>query len=202
MIVFAIDVGLRSLGWASFDSDAGDYTCAEAWQVGIVDVYSLVHKKQQRDYCLLAKRMLETMPQLMKADVVVIERQMQARMKQLATALRAFLWPRAQLVAPLSIKRFFGTSTGQYKLNKAAGVELAREICPAAIRIEMMQMKSKQETDVADALLMCYWYYFAKLKKKIPERIKESMRMRGVKIKHACKSPSRSGHTATHDGSA
>ena len=180
MLIVGIDVGLRSLGWASFDSDLGDCRCAAAWQLGIVDVWSLVKKKQKSDYCLLAKRLLETLPQLRKADVVVIERQMQARMKQLATALRAFLWPRAQLVTPLAVKRFFGTSTGHYKLNKTAGVELAREICPRPIRTAMMEMKAEQETDVADALLMCFWYWFAKLNKKIPKHICQSRLVRGV----------------------
>jgi len=181
MLLIAIDVGLRSLGWASFDSDLGDCSCAAAWALGTIDLWSLVRKKEKSDYCLLAKRMIEKMPQLLKADVVIIERQMQARMKQVATALRAFLWPRAQLVSPLLVKRFFGTSTGHYKLNKKAGVELAREICPRSVRNTMMEMKAKQETDVADALLMCYWYWFAKLKKKIPELVQQSRLVRGVK---------------------
>jgi Holliday junction resolvasome RuvABC endonuclease subunit len=185
MLVVGIDVGLRSLGWASFDSNLGDCTSAAAWQIGIVDLWSMVSKKDKNDYCLLAKRMLEAMPQLRKADVVVIERQMQARMKQVATALRAFLWPRAQLVTPLAVKRFFGTSTGHYKLNKKAGVELSREICPLPIRNAMMEMKAKQETDVADALLMCYWYCFAKLQQKMPKHIVESRRIRGVKVKRS-----------------
>ena len=179
MLIVGIDVGLRSLGWAAFDSKAGELTDSKAWQVGILDVWSLVKKKEKNDYCLLAKRMLESMPLLRKADVIVIERQMQARMKQLATALRAFLWPRAQLCTPLVVKRFFGTSTGHYKLNKKAGVELAREIAPLPIRNTIMEMKAKQETDAADALLMCYWYWFARLKKKVPEHIQESRKKRG-----------------------
>jgi hypothetical protein len=179
MHIVAIDVGLRSLGWAAYDSSLGNVSDAAAWSLGIVDLWKGAKKKEKTDYCLLSKRMLLTMPCFARADVVLIERQMQARMKQVATALRAFLWPRARLVSPIVVKRFFGTSMGQYKLNKSAGVALAREIVPTAIRAQIMEMKAKQETDVADALLMCYWHWFVGVKKEIPVHIRTALRTRG-----------------------
>jgi Holliday junction resolvasome RuvABC endonuclease subunit len=181
MRILAIDVGLRSLGWAHCDTAKG--LCnSSAWTVGIVDLYQVVPKKKRTDYCLMAKRLVEALPEAQRADVVCIERQMQARMKQVATALRAFLWPRAVLVAPIVVKRFFGTSCGAYASNKKAGVQLCREIVCADVRTALLEMKAKQETDAADALLMVYWYWFQKLGKPVPDHVQSSRRKRGIVV--------------------
>lgn len=157
MKVLSIDIGLVSLGWSTWDSLDGKV------RFGICNVRDAVPKKSRKDYCLIAKTFIDKRPDLFQnTQVVLLERQMQAGMKQFATALRAFLWCRSKvyLISPITVKRYFGSSTGNYKANKNASVALFIEIASTTSNLLFAQFKKKQQTDVADAYLQMFWYIY------------------------------------------
>ena len=169
MKVLSIDIGLVSLGWSTWDSLKGNV------RFGICNVRDAVPKKSRKDYCLIAKTFIDERPDLFKdTQVVLLERQMQAGMKQFTTALRAFLWHRTKvyLVSPIVVKRYFGSSPGNYKANKQASVALFVKMASTASNRLFAQLKKKQQTDVADAHLQMFWYlYKNKLDKVAGESI-------------------------------
>ena len=95
---------------------------------------------------------------------MLLERQIKAGMKQLATALRAFLWSTANvyLVAPITVKRFFNISTGSYNTNKNAAIERFEELADRNTMLRFRLLNKKQKTDIADAFLQLHWYLFRK----------------------------------------
>ena len=89
-------------------------------------------------------------------DIVLIERQMQSRMKMIACALRCFFWGKSHMVAPLSVRKHFKISTGVYKNNKKASIALAPTFLTPA-QLEKFN-KHKKKDDCADAILQgLYW---------------------------------------------
>ena len=155
MRIISIDVGTVSLGMCSFDSATGKY------DFGIYNLRELVKlKKHAKDYCMLAHALIEHKKQLFKeADVVLIERQIQAGMKQIASALRAFLWhKKVFLIAPIVVKRHFNTSTSNYAKNKNAACAKFEELASETAKTRFKALKKKQRTDVADAFLQCLYY--------------------------------------------
>jgi hypothetical protein len=155
MKIISIDVGTVSLGLAAFDTSTGLY------DFDICNLRELVKlKKYSKDYCRLAHALIEHKKQLFKdTDVVLIERQIQAGMKQIATALRAFLYhKKVFLVAPVVVKRHFNTSTGNYAKNKNAACAKFEQLASAAAKKRFKKLKKKAQTDVADAFLQLLYY--------------------------------------------
>jgi hypothetical protein len=130
---------------------------------GVCNVRSMVPKKHQKDYCILARTFIDRRRDIFQdVDVVLIERQLRADMKQFATALRAFLWSSAKvlLVSPIVVKRFFNISMGKYYLNKKASVAMFSQTVSAKSLQDFNLFKMKQKTDIADAFLQLRWYLF------------------------------------------
>ena len=155
MRIISIDVGTVSLGLCSYDSSTGNY------DFGIYNLRELVKlKKHAKDYTLMAHALIQHKKELFKnADVVLIERQIQAGMKQVATALRAFLWhKKVFLIAPIVVKRHFKTSKGNYSKNKDAACAKFLELASEAAKTRFKALKKKQRTDVADAFLQLLFY--------------------------------------------
>jgi len=99
-------------------------------------------------------------------DVLLIERQMRARYKCMAAALKALNIEKARMVAPQSVKRYFGTGNkgkGAYSANKKSHVELARNLLNGEERVVFETFKKKD--DIADCVAMTRWYTDKYLKK-------------------------------------
>jgi hypothetical protein len=163
MRIISIDVGTVSLGLCSYDSSTGNY------DFGIYNLRELVKlKKHAKDYTLMAHALIQHKKELFKnADVVLIERQIQAGMKQVATALRAFLWhKKVFLIAPIVVKRHFNTSTSNYAKNKNAACDKFLELASEEAKKRFKPLKKKQKTDVSDAFLQCLYYVQKKSKIK------------------------------------
>ena len=99
-------------------------------------------------------------------DVLLIERQMRARYKCMAAALKALNIDKAKMVAPQSVKRYFGTGNrgkGAYRANKKCHVELARNLLNGEERVVFESFKKKD--DIADCVAMTRWYTDKYLKK-------------------------------------
>jgi Holliday junction resolvasome RuvABC endonuclease subunit len=149
MRVVSIDPGLRNFGYAIVQDDkliAFDSIC----------IWDLVPKKKRTDYPYIARVLVENTDIFKNADVILIERQMQARMKMIACALRCFFWDMSRMVAPLSVRKYFKISTGVYKDNKKASIALV----PKFLDEQQMKrfMTHKKKDDIADAVLMAMYF--------------------------------------------
>ena len=99
-------------------------------------------------------------------DVLLIERQMRARYKCMAAALKALNIDKTRMVAPQSVKRYFGTGNkgkGAYSANKKSHVKLARNLLNGEERVVFETFKKKD--DIADCVAMTRWYTDKYLKK-------------------------------------
>lgn len=155
MKIVSIDIGLVSLGYCTWNSINKKY------KFGICNVREMCPKQSSKDYCLLAKTFLDTRKDIFKgANIILLERQLQAGMKQFTSALRAFLWEtgKVYLISPITVKRYLGTSMGNYKKNKDASIEMFQRIADNESLRKFSVLKKKQKTDVADAYLQMHWY--------------------------------------------
>jgi hypothetical protein len=164
MLLVALDIGTKSLGWATWNK------ASDSMRFGVANLTAGLPKKQHTDYALLAKRFVDTHSFMTKASCVLIERQLSSRMKQVATAFRCFCWTaNAMLISPITVKRYFNTSTGNYAANKNAAVVEVKKHLSVDNRVRMSLLKKKAQTDIADACLMVLYYaYKNKLKKRSP----------------------------------
>jgi|TARA_B110000008_G_scaffold278532_2_gene322622 Holliday junction resolvasome RuvABC endonuclease subunit len=149
MRVVSIDPGLRNFGYAIVQDGnliAFDSIC----------IWDLVPKKKRTDYPYIARVLVENTDIFRGADYVLIERQMQSRMKMIACALRCFFWDKSQMVAPISVRKHFKISTGVYKKNKKASIALV----PKFFDEKQMKrfMAHKKKDDIADAVLMAMYF--------------------------------------------
>ena len=149
MRVVSIDPGLRNFGYAIVQDDkliAFDSIC----------IWDLVPKKKRTDYPYIARVLVEHTDIFQGADIVLIERQMQSRMKMIACALRCFFWDKSRMVAPLSVRKHFNISTGVYKNNKKASIALV----PTFFNEKQLKrfMTHKKKDDIADAVLMAMYF--------------------------------------------
>ena len=149
MRVVSIDVGLRNFGYAILqDHELVDFDSICIWD--------LVPKNKRTDYPYIARVLVENTNIFDKADVVLIERQMQARMKMIACALRCFFWGKSKMIAPLSVRKHFKISTGVYKENKKASKDFVLQFLSESQKKKYMS--SKKKDDMADAIIQGMYY--------------------------------------------
>ncbi len=149
MRVVSIDVGLRNFGYAIINNGTlidFDSIC----------IWDLVPKKKRTDYPYIARVLVDNTDIFKDADVILIERQMQARMKMIACALRCFFWDRSQMIAPLSVRKYFKISTGVYKENKKASKNFVVRFLDHS-QTEKYKSSKKQD-DMADAIIQGMYY--------------------------------------------
>ena len=90
---------------------------------------------------------------LEKSDVVLIEAQMQAKMKMIQTALQCFYWGKSKIIGPLAVRKFFDISMSNYRLNKKTSIELAPLLIRTTKEKTLMSSFDKKD-DVADAIIL------------------------------------------------
>lgn len=106
-------------------------------------------------------------PSMWSETDLVIERQMKSGIMRLFAVSLEVAWyhrsgHRAHVVSPVSVKRHFGTSTGNYKKNKKAAINLMPKICSKYPGIHKTWVKlcstHDKIDDLADALIQgCYF---------------------------------------------
>lgn len=157
MKIVSIDVGLRNFGYAIIEDN-------KLIDFDSICIWDLVPKDKRKDYPYIARVLVDKTNIFDDVDCVLIERQMQSRFKMIACALRCFFWGKSHMVAPLSVRKYFKISTGVYKQNKKASIELAPKFLNED---QLRKFKShKKKDDIADSVLM--GLYWIKIKKYSP----------------------------------
>ena len=163
MIIVAIDPGLKHLGWSMFDSVANSFI-----SFGVYDLVKDVPKKEHTKYAQLIKRFVNNSSEsLDRADVIVIEIQMMARFKVIATALQCFYWEKHIMVAPKAVRYYYNISTGNYNENKKKSIEFAPSLLGLHGKQRLEGLKKKD--DAADAIILAC-YYNDRFNKKCKKR--------------------------------
>lgn len=155
MIIFAVDPGVKNMGYACYDTDRRAFIT-----FGKYDMQTGVKSREKTKYALLTKRFCDEMKDyLKKADVVLIEAQMQAKMKMIQTAMQCFYWEKSHVIGPLAVRKFFGISMSNYAKNKRTSVELSVKLIHTLNEKKLMRSFDKKD-DVADAIILArYWDY-------------------------------------------
>lgn len=160
MIIFAVDPGTRNMGYACYDTDKNAFIT-----FGKFDMQEGVKKKDKTKYALLTKRFCDAMDVYLRmSDAIIIEAQMQAKMKMIQTALQCFYWDKSHVIGPLAVRKFFKISMSDYNKNKKYSEKLAQLMIRTCNEHKLMNSFDKKD-DVADAIILAkYWDYKANKK--------------------------------------
>ena len=153
MIIFAVDPGVKNMGYACYDTERNGFIT-----FGKFDMQTGVKSREKTKYALLTKRFCDAMDDYLKmADVVLIEAQMQAKMKMIQTAMQCFYWEKSHVIGPLAVRKFFGISMSNYAKNKKTSVILSGQLIHSIKEKNLMKTFEKKD-DVADAIILArYW---------------------------------------------
>lgn len=149
MRIVSIDPGTVNCGYAVWEDgkfiDFGSYNLLE-----------MVPKNKKTDYPFVVKTFIEKTQLFKGADKVLIENQMQARMKMIACSLRCFFWGRSVMIAPQSVRRHFKISNGDYRKNKTDSKAFVHTLLTNGQSKKIIQ--SKKQDDIADAVIQLQFY--------------------------------------------
>lgn len=154
MIVCAVDPAEKNFAVSVWSSEKGFVSFK------LIDVCKIKGDMADKAVALQRQGLFDA------CDVLLIERQMRARFKCMAAALKALNIDKAKMVAPQSVKRHFGTGNkgkGAYRANKKSHVELARNLLNGEERVVFESFKKKD--DIADCVVMTRWFADKYLKK-------------------------------------
>jgi RNase H-fold protein (predicted Holliday junction resolvase) len=149
MKVVSIDPGTKNLGFAVWED--GKFT-----EFGSYNILEMVQKKHRTDYSYVVKAFVEKTQLFKNADVVLVEHQMQARMKMIACSIRCFFWEKSKMISPLAVRKHFKISNGVYKKNKSDSKIFVHRLLTKQQSEEIV--KSKKHDDIADALIQLQFY--------------------------------------------
>jgi Holliday junction resolvasome RuvABC endonuclease subunit len=155
MIILGIDPGLRNLGWAKYDTDTNSFV-----KFGKYDLTENVNKQQKTKYTLLVKNFIDKRPDIFEnIDIITIEMQMAAKFKVISTAFQCFFWGKSHLISPRSVRCHFKISTGNYKKNKKASIDIIPKLPINKTNITLFNSyPASKKDDVADAILIALYY--------------------------------------------
>lgn len=149
MKIVSIDPGTRNCGVCVWEDGAITH-------FGSYDLFGYVSGKEKTDYPTMAKNFVDRSGLFTGVDKVLIENQIQARMKMLACAWRCFFWGKSVRVSPLAVRNFFKISTSDYRKNKAASKAFVHNFLSEKQRQQLLT--SKKKDDIADAIIQLFWY--------------------------------------------
>ena len=144
MRVLSVDIGERNFAYCVWSAARGFY------DMQVVDLREIKGDSATK------MRVLQDRGVFDDCDVVLVERQMRSKFKEMATAIRCFNWGKTVLVAPQSVKRAFKTGTGKHSTNKKAHVALARSFLSEQETEKFDAFRKKD--DVADTIMQVMWY--------------------------------------------
>ena len=92
------------------------------------------------------------------ADIILVERQMRAKFKCCATAIRCMgsNFEKCHIIAPQSVKRHFSTMKLNHRENKKAHMELARAFMSEE---ELRRLSTfKKKDDICDTIIQTRYF--------------------------------------------
>jgi len=149
MKIISIDPGTRNCGVCVWEDGAITH-------FGSYDLFDFVSKSKRTDYPLMARNFVDRTDLFDGVDMVLVEDQIQARMKMLACSWRCFFWDKSQRVSPLAVRNYFKIGHGNYKKNKASSKEFVLQFLSKSQCKELD--KHRKKDDIADAVIQLFWY--------------------------------------------
>jgi hypothetical protein len=145
MLVVAIDVDIKNLSYCALRDGA----IVEWANVSLVE-----GTYRPSDSVHYVKRFTEVHAALLDAaDLIVVEKQMRANMRIIASVLHALYYDKYKAVHARSVKARFGLSRPSYRLNKRAAVDWVLDNLQDANWFVRFQESPKKD-DLADSYLM------------------------------------------------
>jgi RNase H-fold protein (predicted Holliday junction resolvase) len=158
MKIVSIDPGTRNCGVCVYEN--GELTHFASY-----DLFEYVSKKQLTDYPTMARNFVDRSGLFENVDVVLIENQMQARMKMLACAWRCFFWGKSVRISPLAVHNHFKSGHGKYSKNKKAAIQLVGRFLNE--KQKKMLFSNKKKDDCADSIIQLHYYLEKNKKNKL-----------------------------------
>lgn len=160
MFVIAIDPGIVNLGVATYNTETSAFVDARCTSI----CSRMKDLKRDQDLIELLSSLFfdvggELKHMMDLADVVLIEVQMKRKfitMQYILGSMLHNMGKKYHFIAPIRVKKHFGTSTGKYATNKSAAIQCAMAMYPHLFK--KRAKNSKKLDDIADAILMCRWY--------------------------------------------
>jgi len=162
MIIGSIDPAIKNLGLAVWNSKSQHLV-----HLGKTNLLCPTTLEDDQSYEYrraviprLCRQYVEEHADLFKTcDFIAIEGQMLSCHIQISLVLEALLSAYAPtlIVHPVSVKKFFGTGTGNYTQNKKASVAKCHEILSPEDWQVVTQFEAKKRDDVADAILQAIY---------------------------------------------
>lgn len=158
MKIVAIDPGTRNLGLVVYENK-------KLTHFGCYDLFDYAKQKKERtDYALLTYNFIKAHPTIFQhMDKILIEVQMQARMKIICNTFRVMYWDKAIKISPLGVKHFFKIGKGNHRKNKKAAINFVEQFLSSS-QFEKIKKHNKFD-DICDCVIMVD-YYFKKICKK------------------------------------
>jgi Holliday junction resolvasome RuvABC endonuclease subunit len=155
MIIVGIDPGIINLGFAVYNTDTKCFL-----SFGKIDLTENVDKKTKTKYAHLVKNVIDGRQDIFgNLDHIAIENQMIAKMKTIATSFQIFFWKKSHMISPRALRCHFGISTGNYKSNKKASIEIIAKLPISRENIDLFNSyPDKKKDDAADAMLIALYY--------------------------------------------
>jgi hypothetical protein len=157
MKIVAVDPGTRNLGLVVYENE-------KLTLFGCYDLFDYAKKKKERtDYALMTHNFVAAHPEIFNGmDKLLIEVQMQARMKLICNTLRVMHWNKAIKISPLGVKNFFKIGKGNHRKNKKAGIKFVQNFLSSS-QFEKIKKHTKFD-DICDCVIMIR-YYIERFKK-------------------------------------
>lgn len=156
MLIVAIDVGIKNLGYCAMRSEPDKaYDVIEWANEQLTDgVYQpmknvdYIHSFVQRHAHLLHA-----------AQLIVIERQMRVNMRIIEAVLHALHYDRCVVVQARTVKAHYGLCMRNYRLNKLAAVDHVHKLLEATDSDWLPTfLSARKKDDLADAFLMAHFF--------------------------------------------
>ena len=114
-------------------------------------------KKERTDYTLMTYNFIQSHPEIFKnMDKLLLENQMQSRMRVIQTSFRCFFYKKAVKISPLAVHNHFKSGKGKHSKNKKAAVKLVEQFLSGS---QMEKLKKHPKTDdISDAIIQIYYY--------------------------------------------
>ncbi len=151
MKIVSIDIGTRNLGLAIFkNGNLTNFNC--------YCLFDYVKKKKERtDYTLMTYNFIQAHTEIFKdMDYLLLENQIQSRMRVIQTSFRCFFYKKAVKISPLAVHNHFKSGKGKHSKNKKAAIKLVERFLSGS---QMAKLKKhKKKDDCADAIIQIYYY--------------------------------------------